>query len=83
MIHSLSGGVLDSGEVYSFAKVQTEHTVGWFLVPMLTEIKIGDRVVVPIGVSQEEGVVVKTEYATVQTAPVPLRRAKEIIAKAE
>jgi len=82
MIHSMSGGVLDGGEIYTFAKVQTEQSLQWFLVPALIRLKEGDAVIVPVGYLQERGVVVKLENATKQTAPVPLNRAKEIVQKA-
>lgn len=83
MIHSLSGGVIDCGEIYSFAKVKTNDRTGWFLIPAFTEIEIGDRVVVPFGYTTEEGIVIDKEDASRQTAPVPLNRVKEIIKKAK
>lgn len=81
MIHSLSGGVIDGGEIRTFAKVQTEDGARWYLVPELTTVNLGDRVVVPNGLSQAEGIVVKVEHAGKQTAPVPFNRAKEILSK--
>ena len=63
MIHSLSGGVLSDGEVYTFAKVD----------------EAGAKVLVPFERENAEGVVVRTENCTRQTAPVPVGRAKRIV----
>lgn len=78
MIHSLSGGVLSDGGVYTFAKVETQENTRWYLSPF--PVKAGDRVSVPFGLSGErEGVVLKTEDCTAQTAPCSVKRAPEII----
>ena len=57
MIHSLAGGVLADGEIYTFAKVRTGETAMWYLVPELVFVKEGDRVLVPEGHFTREGVV--------------------------
>lgn len=33
MIHSLAGGVLADGEIYTFAKVRAGEEAMWYLVP--------------------------------------------------
>ena len=68
MIHSLSGGVLADGEVYTFAKVDVAGTPCWYLAPR--KVEAGNKVL---------GVVVRTENCTRQTAPVPVGRAKNIL----
>ena len=78
MIHSLSGGVLSDGGVYTFAKVETPEGTRWYLSPF--PVKAGDRVSVPFGFSEErEGGVLKTEDCTAQTAPCSVKRASEIL----
>ncbi len=73
MIHSMSGGVLPGFEVYTFAKVELADGRRWYLAPFAVEE--GDRVLAPVGEGMEEGVVLRTERCTQQTAPIPLRRA--------
>ena len=78
MIHSLSGGVLSDGEIYTFAKVEVEDGARWYLCPL--PVKAGDRVLVPLNLfDEQEGVVVKVESHTAQTAPCPLKRTPEIL----
>ena len=77
MIHSLSGGVLADGEVYTFAKVDVAGTPCWYLAPR--KVEVGHKVLVPVGRENAEGVVVRTENCTRQTAPVPVGRAKRIV----
>jgi len=78
MIHSLSGGVIADNGPFTFAKVQTEDTIKWYLSPL--PVKEGDEVLVPFGAFGEaRGVVVKTETCSRHTAPVPISRAQEII----
>ena len=79
MIHSLAGGVLADGEIYTFAKIRTGEAAMWYLVPELVFVKEGDRVLVPEGHFTREGVVEKLERCTRQTAPVPVRLAIEIV----
>ena len=78
MIHSLSGGVLSDGDIYTFARVEVEGTARWYLSPL--PVKEGDRVLVPFGFLEEkEGVVAKVESHTVQTAPCSVKRTPEIL----
>ncbi len=78
MIHSLSGGVLADNGPFTFAKVQTENALKWYLSPF--PVKEGDGVLVPAGAFGEaRGVVIKTETCSKQTAPVPFSHAQEII----
>ena len=69
MIHSLAGGVLADGEIYTFAKVRAGEEAMWYLVPE--------------GHLTREGVVEKLERCTRQTAPVPMSRVKEIAGLAQ
>ncbi len=78
MIHSLSGGVISDGNIYDFAKVRVEGAPRWYLNGC--GAKEGDRVLVPVGYLSAEGVVERVESCTAQTAPVPVRRAAEILA---
>ena len=59
MIHSLSGGVLADGEVYTFAKVDVAGTPCWYLAPR--KVEAGDKVLVQIGRENAQGVVVRTQ----------------------
>ena len=78
MIHSLSGGVLADGEIYTFAKVEMMGEARWYISPL--PVKAGDKVVVPLGMLEEgEGVVLKVDSHTVQTATCSLKRAPEIL----
>lgn len=77
MIHSLSGGTLSDGEIYTFAKVRAGETVLWCLAPM--KVEAGDRVLVLCGREEVEGQVERVEHCTRQTAPVPMRAAREIL----
>ncbi len=74
MIHSLSGGVIADGSVYTFAKVQLSAGPRWFIAPF--PVAAGDRVLAPFGDGLEEGTVLRTEDCTRQTAPIPLKSAK-------
>ena len=78
MIHSLSGGVLSDGDVYTFAKVEVEGAARWYVSAL--PVKAGDKVLVPLGLFEEkEGLVLKVESHTVQTAPCSVKRAPEIL----
>ncbi len=79
MIHSMAGGVLGDQGVHTFAKVEVAGAPAWYLAPM--RVQAGQKVLVPVGRENRraEGVVLKTEDCTAQTAPVPLARAKNII----
>ncbi len=78
MIHSLSGGVLADNEVCTFAKVDVAGTPQWFLAPRT--LAAGTRVLVPFGrAGRAEGVVLRCETCTPQTAPVAVGRARSIV----
>lgn len=81
MIHSLSGGVLSDGGVYGFAKVRVNDVPRWYLNGCGAEA--GDRVLVPFGGGNAEGVVERVESCTAQTAPCSLRHAAQILAVLE
>lgn len=78
MIHSMSGGVIADGEVYTFAKVEVEGAPYWYLAP--DSVKEGDAVLVPFGKSGalQQGVVKKVERGTRQTAPYPMNRISSV-----
>ena len=79
MIHSLSGGIIGSGDNFTFVKVELDGIPCWFLSPFST-VKEGDRVIVPYGKQEipRETIVLRVEEATAQCAPVPMNRVKEI-----
>lgn len=77
MIHSLSGGVIAENETCLFAKVELNGAPYWYLAPFM--VAAGDRVLAPFGRTEAEGVVLKTELCSVQCAPVPMNRIKELI----
>ena len=76
MIHSMSGGILADSQMYLFAKVEIGETPAWYLSPF--SVSAGDRVLAPFGGALAEGTVLKAEYCTQQTAPVPLKRARAL-----
>lgn len=76
MIHSLSGGVLADGGNYLFAKVGICGTVRWYLAPF--PVEAGERVLAPFGEELAEGVVLRTEMCTPQTAPCPMKRVRSL-----
>lgn len=78
MIHSLSGGVLADGDIYTFVKVEVEGAARWYISPL--PVKEGERVIVPLNLLEErEGVVLKVESHTLQTAPCSVKRTPEIL----
>lgn len=78
MIHSLSGGVIADENIYTFVKVEIDGAPRWFISPF--PVKAGDRVLVPFNyIEEREGVVLKVESCTAQTAPCPIKRAPEIL----
>ena len=78
MIHSLSGGVIADGNIYTFVKVELDGEPRWFICPF--PVKEGDRVLLPFNyIEEREGVVLKTENCTAQTAPCSVKRAPEIL----
>lgn len=78
MIHSMSGGVLSDNEVYTFVKVEVEGAPCWYLAP--DHVQEGALVLVPHGYMSAQGRVLKVERCTQQTAPVPMKCAREILA---
>ncbi len=80
MIHSLSGGVISENFEYVYAKVEVEGAPCWYISPF-PELKTGDRVLVPFGRGEipTQGVVLRTERVTQQTAPYPVKRTREIL----
>ncbi len=78
MIHSLSGGVIAENGVVTFAKVRVGDMPCWYLAPF--KVEAGQHVLVPYGGGTAEGVVERVENCTPQTAPVSVKRAKEILA---
>lgn len=80
MIHSMSGGVLSDGEVYTFLKVEIEKETHWYFTRE-AGAKEGGRVVVPFGRADFpcEGTIVKVERTTLQCAPVPAKHLKEVL----
>ncbi|MDE6411359.1 MAG: hypothetical protein K2L02_02340 [Clostridia bacterium] len=78
MIHSLSGGVIADGQIYTFVKVEVDGAPRWFISPF--PVKAGDRVLVPFNyIEEREGVVLKTENCTANTAPCSVKRTPEIL----
>ena len=80
MIHSLSGGVIADNTELLYAKVEVEGAPSWYISPF-SEIKEGDRVLVPYGRTERitEGKVLRTERVNRQTAPYPVNRTREIL----
>lgn len=80
MIHSMSGGVLSDGEVYTFVKVEIQGETHWYL-SREAGAKEGGRAVVPFGKADFpfEGTIVKVEKTTLQCAPVPAKHLKEVL----
>lgn len=78
MIHSLSGGVIADGGIYTFVKVEIEGAPRWYICPF--PVKEGDRVLVPFNyIEEREGVALKVENCTAQTAPCSVKRTPEIL----
>ena len=86
MIHSLAGGYLRELTYADFVKVEilsgaSAGKLFWYVTDLI-DIKVGDRVEVPLLNAVEVGVVVKIERnLNNQTAPVSLKRAKAVIRK--
>ena len=78
MIHSLSGGVLSDSDIYTFVKVEIDGAPRWYICPF--SVKEGERVLVPYNyIEEREGVVLKAENCTAQTAPCSVKRAPEVL----
>ncbi len=77
MIHSLSGGIIAENEIFTFAKVRVGDAPCWYIAPF--KVEAGDRVLVPTLTGTAEGSVERVENCTPQTAPVSVKRAREIL----
>ena len=69
MIHSLSGGVLSDGEVYTFAKVDVAGTPYWYLASF--RVEVGANVLVPFGRRTRRGSSSARRTAPVRPRPCP------------
>lgn len=81
MIHSMGGGVIRNYDNLIYCKVQLdgeENAVRWYISPYVS-ISVGDRVLVPCGISSTSGTVLRIENVTAQTAPTPVKRTQEIL----
>ncbi len=75
MIHSLSGGVIADNMPVTFAKVDILGMPYWYIAPF--KVEVGEKVLAPYKEGRlVEGIVLKVETCSPQTAPVPLSRAK-------
>lgn len=80
----MSGGVLSEYGTYTFAKVVFDDDPApyWYVAEF--EVKDGDRVLAPKGVSglgKPASVVKVEENVSGQVAPVPIKRVKKLISK--
>ena len=88
MIHSLAGGKIQDINNSDYAKVQISQgnlagKIFWYKT-RIVGLKVGDDVIVPFGPDNMRvaGKVVKIDKnVSSQVAPVPSKRAKEIIRK--
>lgn len=87
MIHSLAGGKMKDLQMCDLAKVEYtagahQGQIGWY-INNIFDLKIGDIVIVPIDhINNTTAKVLKIEHnISSQTAPISLKRAKEIIKK--
>ncbi len=83
MIHSMGGGVIREYEnlIYCYVQIENGAECGvkrWYISPYVL-IGAGDKVVVPSGVGTANGVVLRIENVTAQTAPFPVKRTQEIL----
>ena len=82
MIHSMSGGVLSEYGTYTFVKVKFDgdDRPYWYVSDF--EVEEGDRVSAPFGTTNKPATVLRVEHnVSGQVSPVPIRRAKKLIAK--
>lgn len=87
MIHSMGGGVIRSYEnlIYCYVRLSDGEEAGtkrWYISPFVL-IKSGDKVVVPCGIATSNGVVLRVENVTAQTAPYPVKHTQEILSIAD
>lgn len=84
MIHSMSGGVIKDNILLNFAKVQLDSGEIFWYITNIEDLAENDLVIVPIG-KTERPVRAKVlridKNVSIQTAPVPVNRAKQIICK--
>ncbi|MBO5045274.1 MAG: hypothetical protein J6C93_00210 [Clostridia bacterium] len=77
MIHSLSGGVLGSSEIFTYLYVRFENgNAEWFLSPI--PVAEGKTVYASQEKIPARGVVERVRSDTASNAPVPFKRMKEI-----
>ena len=84
MIHSMSGGVLSDNKKLDFAKVQFATGEIFWYITNISDLQIGDNVIVPVGKTNKptKATVLRIDYAvSIQSSPVPYKIAKEIICK--
>lgn len=84
MIHSMAGGELNTHDKFDYAKVkilegENADSIMWF-ISTFSALKVGDKVLVPIGYSQAKGEVVRIDKGVDEYSfPIPRKRLKEII----
>lgn len=88
MIHSLAGGELGNHQILDFAKVELLEGIRkgdiCFYISKVSDLKAGDEVVVPFGVNNN---LIKAKVLRIDknvssfSAPVPIKKAKEIFKK--
>lgn len=81
MIHSMSGGVLSDGSLYTFAKVETEGNARWYL--SVFPVSEGEIVLCPSEGGHIEGRVLRVERCDRKSAPVPPKNAPYLMKKFE
>ena len=86
MIHSLAGGEIKEKKLYTFVKVEILSAMNegykfWYLSDLI-DIKVGDKVIVPLRGERKEGTIERVETnVTSDRAPIPINRAKYILRK--
>lgn len=84
MIHSMAGGVVSDAKFFDFAKVKTETgEISWY-ISKISDLNVGDEVVVPVGKTEKEvkATVLRIDkHINGQVAPFPLKKIKYIISK--
>ncbi|MGN1373381.1 MAG: hypothetical protein ACI4VK_04970 [Candidatus Coproplasma sp.] len=87
MIHYMGGGVISRNDnlIYCFVEIVDGAEAGikrWYISPFVL-ISVGDKVIVPSGLTTAKGEVKRIENVTAQTAPFPVRRTQEILSLIE
>lgn len=77
MIHSLSGGVIQTYDKLTYVFVGFGENKVWYISPF-PKIKVGDKVLAPWRDKSLQGEVLRVEVVTAQTAPFPVNRTREI-----